>query len=221
MSAAAADALDIRVDLRTSWKAIREQGDRQSCLACATSDAHAHCHGREEPLSAEFLFFHAGQLMPAKDVSQGLTFEVVDEALRVQGQPDEAEWPYSMTQPKPWTAPAVTVRWHGGLSEPDTAIATIINTVEAQRPVVLGLRLTPEFLSLAVRPYIVPTTGRGYGGHAVLAVGLADHPLHGSLILVRNSWGTQWGDGGCGWISAAYLHYNLIGYRVVDPLAHP
>ena len=80
MTGGAAD-LKIRVDLREAWAAIRDQGARSACLACAASDAHAHAHERRRPLSAEFLFYHAGQLMPRRDVTAGLTFGSVDAAL--------------------------------------------------------------------------------------------------------------------------------------------
>jgi C1A family cysteine protease len=221
MTGAGADSLDIRVDLRGAWAGVRDQGSRSACVACATSDAHAHCHKRDRPLSAEFLFFHAGQLMPAKSVADGLTFTAVNQALQAEGQPDETEWPYASAQPNPWMPPPVSQRWHGSLGSTVTGVQAIINTVETQRPVVLGVRLTPEFVGLGTAPYVIPSTGRGFGGHAVLAVGLADHPRHGSLVLVRNSWGANWGDDGCGWLCTGYLTDNLIGYRVVNPLPNP
>lgn len=218
MTGASANAPGARVDLRSEWDTVRDQGYRNSCLACATSDAHAHGHKRRQPLSAEFLFFHAGQLMPGKNVAAGLTFAVVDQALQAEGQPDEAEWPYTKTQPSPWTPPAVSQRWYGSLASTAIDIRLIIQTLETQRPMVLGVRLTPAFLALMTAPYIIPAAGAGFGGHAVLAIGLADHPTHGSLILVRNSWGAGWGENGCGWLCTDYLNDKLIGYRVVRPL---
>jgi len=109
------DPLTIRVDLRSAWSSVRDQGGRSACLACAASDAHAYCRGRAQPLSAEFLFYHAGQRMPHKSVALGLTYDAVDLALQADGQPDEAEWPYTTTEPNPWTPPAVSQRWHGDL----------------------------------------------------------------------------------------------------------
>lgn len=221
MKGAVTDTLDVRVDLRNAWSTVRDQGRRSSCLACATSDAHAHSHDRGQPLSAEFLFFHAGQLMPGENVAAGLTFSAVDQALQTEGQPDEGDWPYASTQPIPWTPPVVSQRWYGSLASSATDIGSIIQTLETQHPVVLGVRLTPEFLALTAAPYIIPATGKGVGGHAVLAIGLADHSTRGSLILVRNSWGAKWADSGCGWLCIDYLNDNLIGYRVVSPLPRP
>jgi C1A family cysteine protease len=221
MKGASTDALDIRVDLRSAWSAVRDQGSRSSCLACAASDAHAHSHERRQPLSAEFLFFHAGQLMPRKSVTAGLTFSAVDRALQTQGQPDEMEWPYAGTQPSPWTPPVVSQRWYGSLASSATDIQSIIKSIETQQPVILGVRLTAEFLALTAAPYIISAAGKGVGGHAVLAIGLADHPAHGSLIMMRNSWGPKWGENGCAWLCTDYLTDKMIGYRVASPMSTP
>ena len=221
MKGSRTDALDIRVDLRSTWNSVRDQGSRSSCLACAASDAHAHSHGRRQPLSAEFLFFHAGQLMPRKNVTAGLTFSAVDRALQAQGQPDETEWPYATTQPSPWTPPVVSQRWYCSLASSATDIQSIMKSIETQRPVILGVRLTAAFLALAAAPCVIPAAGKGVGGHAVLAIGLADHPADGSLILVRNSWGSKWGENGCAWLCADYLTDKLIGYRVAHPMSPP
>jgi C1A family cysteine protease len=222
MKGPAIDAFDVRVDLRGFWSGVRDQGGRSSCLACAASDAHAHSHKRDQPLSAEFLFFHAGQLMPGKTVAAGLTFSAVHKVLHKEGQPDEKAWPYASSQPDPWTPPTMgPERWYGSLESTAADVATIIKTLGASRPVILGVRLTPDFLALRAAPYVIPPGGTGFGGHAILAIGLADHLKHGSLILTRNSWGSKWGDGGCGWLSVDYLTDKLIGYRVVNPLPGP
>ena len=47
------------VDLRAQFGAVRDQGDRPTCLAFAASDAHAACRPHWEPLSSEYAFFHA------------------------------------------------------------------------------------------------------------------------------------------------------------------
>lgn len=213
--------LTIRVDLREYCGNVRDQGARSACLACAASDAHAHAHERRQPLSAEFLFYQAGQLMPGKGVTAGLTFAAVNTALKAHGQPDEKEWPYSLKQPDPWQPPAITTRWYGSLHTPTADVATIVTTIEARQPVILGVKLSAGFYSLTSSPFVIPATGAGFGGHAVLAVGLADYASVGELILIRNSWGSAWGDQGHGWLPTSYLHDKLIGYRSVAAGAAP
>lgn len=213
--------LTIRVDLRDAWGSVRDQGPRGACLACAASDAHAHAHERRRPLSAEFLFYHAGQLMPGKDVTAGLTFSAVDTALKNQGQPDEDEWPYSPMPPNPWVPPAVKELWYGRLGGPSADVAVIVKTLESRQPVVLGLKLTAAFYNLPTSPFVLPASGVGFGGHAVLAVGIADYEPIGELILIRNSWGRAWGDKGHAWLPTAYLHDKLIEYCTIMPSNAP
>ena len=45
------------------------------------------------------------------------------------------------------------------------------------------------------------------GGHEVLLVGYEDDPREkgGGRFIVRNSWGAEWGDGGYGAVSYAYV----------------
>lgn len=74
-------------------------------------------------------------------------------------------------------------------------------------PVAFGMMLYESFMSDDVtrHGYVpFPKLGRerGMGGHAVLAVGYDDSQKH---LIVRNSWGDQWGDGGY-----FYLPYEYI-----------
>jgi C1A family cysteine protease len=67
-------------------------------------------------------------------------------------------------------------------------------------------------------PY--PAQGdRDEDGYAVVAVGYDDNKsivnaeLGGveteGALLIRNSWGTEWGDGGYGWLPYAYVRMGL------------
>jgi C1A family cysteine protease len=64
-----------------------------------------------------------------------------------------------------------------------------------------------------------PTTGEAIlGGHAIVAVGYDDKrtiknknakKATKGAFLIRNSWGTGWGDGGYGWLPYAYVEEGL------------
>jgi C1A family cysteine protease len=60
-------------------------------------------------------------------------------------------------------------------------------------------------------PYPSPKS-RCYGGHAIVAAGYDDDLTVGGdkgALLIRNSWGTGWGDGGYGWMSYRYVTEGL------------
>jgi C1A family cysteine protease len=50
------------------------------------------------------------------------------------------------------------------------------------------------------------------GGHAVVAVGYDDKRKIGAetgALMIRNSWGTKWGEGGYGWLPSRYVEVGL------------
>jgi C1A family cysteine protease len=63
----------------------------------------------------------------------------------------------------------------------------------------------------------IPLPGKGdslLGGHAVLAVGYDDQRQIGDepgALLIRNSWGRDWGAAGYGWLPYAYVRRGLAG----------
>jgi C1A family cysteine protease len=215
MSMSTSDTHITEVDLRAKFGSVRDQGTRNSCLACATSDAHAHSHALAHALSAEYLFHHAGLLMPGASGARGLSFLAVDQALKLEGQPSEIECPYQSDDSNPWVAPTMSQRWYGTLKDGagHTQIATAL---QQGQPVLLAIQLTPAFLSVNSAPYIVPAAAAGFGAHAVLAVGLTPHPTLNQLTLIRNSWGATWGDAGHAWLAEGYLSQHMIGFRLVE-----
>lgn len=206
------------IDLRLFWTGVRDQGSRPSCLACAASDGHSHAHSLPHRLSAEYLFYFGARRMPGGDHSGGLTFDAVDAALRNEGQPDEVAWPYQAKEPDPWTPPATQKVWIAGLVPVPLQAAGILSALRSGNPVVLGVRLVPGFNRVRTPPYIVDPAGRAAGGHALLVVGSGRRSTSGDddLLMIRNSWGFAWGEGGHAWLPMEYLSDKLIGSYVLD-----
>jgi hypothetical protein len=212
-------AVTVEIDLRSNWSAARDQGLRNSCLAFATTDAHEAAHGLANSLSVEHLYYHAAQRMPNKTGALGLTFESTDNALVTDGQPPESDWQYQATDPNPWLPPPVSRLWYGQLTIVyGQSAAGVLAGLRANRPIVLGLKLTSEWLAVRDVREPIRGTGAGLSGHAVLAVGFGEHQAAGPVLLIRNSWGEGWGLQGHAWIEQSYLADKLIGYSTVAPL---
>ena len=176
----------------------------------------------DHPLSAEYLFFQAAQFMPGNDVSKGLTFQAAQFALRDQGQPHEDEWPYQMVEPNPWLPPAVTTIWSADLtlgSAPQ--FSTVVSQIKSGRPVILAIRLAAGFWDVQGPLFRVSPSGPGFGGHAVLAVGLGVDAGGDEFLLVRNSWGKGWGSAGHAWLPVEYLVDKMIGFGTAVPRTIP
>jgi hypothetical protein len=214
-----ASQISIEVDLRSKFPAIRDQGPRSTCLACAASDAHTQAHALLEPLSVEFLFYHAAQSMPGKDGAGGITFEAARDALQNPGQPLERAWPYQYTQPMPWVVPPVSRCWRAE-ADISTVVATrnIVGHLKTYQPVVLGIKLTAKFIN-PPSTGVVPAGANGFGGHAVLAVGLGRRRSGTVFFLIRNSWGKAWGKDGYAWLPSRYLTDKLIGTFTITAIA--
>jgi hypothetical protein len=77
--------------------------------------------------------------------------------------------------------------------------ATIAWELACGHPVAVGLRITEQWDRAGAR--LDAPEGPATGGHAVLLVGY-DAPAR--LWRVRNSWGTDWGEGGYAWLPWAW-----------------
>lgn len=210
-----------RVDYRSRLKSIRDQGDRPTCLAFAVTSAHEDARASEEnqhyeDLSEEALYWGCKTI--DGNPRPGSRFESAASALTQWGQPRENVWPYdpAVDDSLPRSLPSgvvVTSKWYRRRMQP---IATALEDVKAQlvggRLVLMGLTLTYGFF--------VPIQGRipdplpaeaTFGGHAIVAVGFdqTDRTVRPHFII-RNSWGSSWGDDGYGYLPYGYFSRYAI-----------
>jgi hypothetical protein len=82
-------SIAIKTDHRQLFGPIRDQGPRPTCLAFAISDLHAALRGPWEPLSCEYLFYHAQRRANRKPHEGTLLTSALD-AVRHEGQPHES-----------------------------------------------------------------------------------------------------------------------------------
>ncbi len=210
------------VDRRATLSPVGDQGGRLTCLSWSITAAHESAVS-DGPFSVEYLHWSSGQYPGGRG-----TVLAAAQALRSDGQPVDAQWPYlsynddahpEYLPPSTVVGPfsKATVR----LSKVD--VDTVIGDLASGRLPVVALRVTEEFL--AAKGGVVGQDGPGADGHAVAAVGVAQHTgskdlgvVHPSdrLVCVRNSWGQRWGVDGHALITEAALSECALGSFVID-----
>lgn len=220
--------INIAHDLRHLFGPVRDQGPRPTCLAFAASDTHAGARPGWDPLSCEFAFWRAQQ-RGRRPPSSGATLEHMLEALRLDGQPHEAGWPYLPATPvdlASWTPPTTPGPMFGrdGHEGPASFAAATTHLANGA-PVMLLMMLSPSFYTPDPHGVVVPAPDEAPQSavrHAV--IGVASGQVDGdAAILVRNSWGAGWGVDGHAWLTEAFVTPRLfalaiLGGDVVAPL---
>lgn len=212
--------INIKKDLRHLFGPVRDQGQRPTCLAFAASDAHAALRGPWEPLSCEYAFFSA-QKRAGRSPHGGATLSTMLETLRQDGQPHEAGWPYLVVVPADlslWQPPAgLKPLFRRAGAAGNGTVDAILAELDQDRAVLVLMRLSRSFDWIGADHIVDPGANEQpefLRRHAVVAVG------HGEAkgqraVLVRNSWGTGWGDGGHGWLTEKFLTPRVFGIAIL------
>lgn len=217
------------VDLRSLFGQARNQGPRPTCMAFAASDAHAALRSGWTPLSCEYVFYHA-QRRASRPPSKGALLSSMLNALRQDGQPAEAGWPYLTATPtdeSSWVPPAEVGPLFGRDGEKSSpSLDQIILELDKGGPVIILLTLSRAFYSPTAQAVVDPAVGEApepERRHAVVAVGYGTVDRQ-RVILIRNSWGPKWGDAGHGWLTEAFLVPRIFAAATlmeeVDVSAH-
>jgi C1A family cysteine protease len=218
----APEALPGSVDLRAPWWDIGNQENTGSCVGWASTDS-----------VARYMFVKAGRLaqnaklsprftwMASKETDQftarpetmiesaGTSLKAAVDILRNFGAAPEALMPFHIA----------TLMYTGGensffATAATRKIASYFNLqrnlpnwrswLAAHGPVLVGLNVDRTWDDAAATggkmDAFQPNTVRG--GHAVALVGYRGD----GRFIVRNSWGTSWGDHGFGYPSEAYIN---------------
>ncbi len=213
------------VDLRPMLAPAIDQGTRPLCIPIVVTASHEACRTQPpEPLAPDALWLSCVTNGTAS--REGTTLEAVADALRTDGQPRLADWPFNTAilheaDPIPLAAQAST--WHqADLSSVLVANDGIEDDIEDQLAiglvVALIIEVTTEFEQATSNGTIEvpPLTAPQGSYHAVLVVGARTQERVRAL-LVRNSWGPGWGAGGYGWLPLDYLIAFGARAGAIDP----
>jgi hypothetical protein len=200
----------IRTDHRHMFGPIRDQGQRPTCLAFATSDVHAALRGPWAALSCEYLFYQA-QRRANRTPNEGALLSSMLDAVRHDGQPHETGWPYFTrlpADPSQWVPPAGLEPLFRRAGETGKhTVDAIVQELDQGRPLIVLLRLSFSFDWVQPDGIVDEATGEQPDlsrRHAVIAVGHAE--VKGQrAVIVRNSWDDGWGASGYGFLTEKYL----------------
>ena len=210
------DNLPNRVDLRPSLPTVRDQGARRTCLAFAVTAAHEVIRndrsGVIEDLSEEFLYWGCKQV--DGDRGLGSVFPSAAAALMQWGQPREEVWPYNgdlddtdVSYSPPDGALDATICFKASMRRINANIQNIKAWLSREYAVALGIILSQGFYTPLQGAIPMPISDEELTeGHAVLVVGYEDGSVPGGgFLILRNSWGLDWGDEGYGYLPYAYI----------------
>lgn len=227
-----------KADLRGWCSPIENQESLGSCTAHAAIGMVEYYQRRTkgEYLDASRLFLYkVTRNLHEWTGDTGAYLRTTMRSLVLFGVPPERYWPYRIAdyekEPPPFCyafAQNYKAIKYYRLDPPGFKPKDVL--VQVRRYLLAGL---PTMFGFSVYTSI-PEAGDGkgeipfphegdslLGGHAVLAVGFDDQKKIGKqkgALLIRNSWGTYWGDGGYGWLPYEYIEAGLAAdfWSMVD-----
>lgn len=158
-----------------------------------------------------FIYYYERVLEGSVSTDSGAEIRDGIKVLVSNGIPSEDVWPYDISQfavTPSQLAVTYANKLHGlkYASVDNTNKALIVNALMQGLPVVFGVTVYESFMTDQVAATgIVPYPGQNEsvaGGHAMVIVG---YHSPDDTFIVRNSWGTNWGQGGYCRIPASYL----------------
>jgi C1A family cysteine protease len=216
-SFAAPQTLPKKVDLRKEMSPIVDQGSLGSCTANAIASGlreYLLIKGQQgwSPLSRLFLYWHERQLEGHIDEDSGAYIRDGMKVLQKVGVCPEQDYPYDIShfrdhpsQQAEKDAARFQINDYSRIPDLYALKAALAEGL----PVVIGVLIyesfeSPEVARTGKVPYPKKSKERVLGGHALLAVGYTDKGSSGTVI-VRNSWGADWGDEGY-----CYMPYRMF-----------
>jgi C1A family cysteine protease len=202
-----------KVDLRSYMTQVEQQGELNSCTANAMAGAYEYLAmrqlGQAEDVSRLFIYYNARYADGSLDKDQGTYLRTCIKVLQEYGTCREKTWPYSpnsvFEEPHEIAYDEAANFLIDEAERIEVDLYAMRHCLAEGYPFAFGLQLFSSFQQ-------TPKTGRvsmpdtdsekHSGGHAMLCVGYSDKD---QMFVVRNSWGSNWGDGGYCYIPYEYM----------------
>jgi len=214
-----ANVLPSKVDLRKICPPVFNQGALGSCTAnalLAAVECGKRLQGQKtKRLSRLFLYYNERDMIGTVSSDSGAYLRDGVKSLNKQGVCLEKEWRYgSSTKPgAKFTKKPSKKCYESALDNQIISYWRISPDFQDIRacladgyPFVFGFSVYSSFMTEEVYNTGIMPMPKPYesmlGGHAVMAAGYDDDK---EMLLVRNSWGKEWGDKGYFWMPYEYI----------------
>lgn len=212
-------ALPPKVDLRTQDSPIYDQGRLGSCTGNAIGGMFQYVNrktnGQDFIPSRLFIYYNERKMMGTINKDSGAYLRDGMKSIAKKGVCKETTWPYDIEKFK--NKPS-SVSYKEALDHQAIKYMRIANDLNQMKqcladgyPFVFGFTTYESLRTKEVaKTGIVPMPQKSektHGGHAVMAIGYDDT---NKWMIVRNSWGTWWGDKGYFYMPYEYIDNNNL-----------
>lgn len=202
------------IDLRSQCSPIEDQGDLGACTGHAIVGALEYLENIQHEhfirLSREFVYYNERVLEGTVRSDAGASIKDGIQVIATYGACEETLWPYDVSR---FRQKPSEQAYEDALKRRALAYAAVDQTKEAitqclalRKPIVFGIMVYDSFESdETASTGLVPmpaVTEKCLGGHAVM---MAGYDLDTDRVLVRNSWGKDWGIQGYFWLPFDYV----------------
>lgn len=219
-----------QVDLRKDCSPIRDQLDIGSCVAfacCGLVEYYQKKVKKDFLVMSPLYVYKMARHMLKWEGDTGLFIKSGISALAHFGAPKESDWPYDTSEYETmptWDIGAIAANYQAlkyfrldayPYSQPQSILTRIKSYIAAGNPSVFGFSCFESLFDDNSGDIPFPSQSENViGGHAVLAVGYDDNlAIKGAqtrgALMIRNSWSTQWGREGYGFLPYDYVLQGL------------
>lgn len=211
------------VDLRSKMTPIRDQKNLGSCTSFAMSGIVEYfekdIYHRYTPVSTLFTYKATRNLMKVKG-DTGAYMRSVMGSLALFGTPPEEFWEYDIKkfdiEPPAFTYAFASnfqsmkyIRLDHSNALPEHTMKLIKQFLVNGFPSIFGFTVFESIEKANSNGGFIPYPNANenvLGGHAMVICGYDDKTKN---FIIRNSWGTDWGDSGYGYLPYAYFENSL------------
>ncbi len=204
---------DVTIDLREQCPPVYDQGKLGSCTANAIAFCYEFCLKKQRDSefvpSRLFIYWNERDMEHHTTTDSGAEIRDGIKSIHQLGVCPEAEWPYNITKfaDKPndkCYADALSNRTIS-YRRVRQVKQDILVALSAGYPIAFGFLVYPSFEQHAGQAGVMPLPSpseKPLGGHAVAVVG---YDVATQTFIVRNSWGSEWGDAGYFYMPESFL----------------